>query len=223
MDQGFSPPKVLLLGNRDTLPPLSSCQGNNAKMKTQGQVCEKGGKVFLTWSVEGVIEISFDKRLGRGGERDLPPSEISFPAREQSVLISKVDLYLDQVKEIRDSNTSRVEWEESWRLPRGSGGMWVMYRFLWHYVASGHSAYKIEMYWLVLKWRMKIILSGFVSYLREISLVAVLGIHCRKVLIWKWLPRFSVDRSLRQEDEDLASKSIKSTYVSFASSTKQNC
>lgn len=136
MDQGISPPKVLLLGNRDTLPPLSSCQGNNAKMKTQGQVCEKGGKVFLTWSVDGVIEISFDKRLERGGERDLPPSEISFPAREQSVLISKVDLYLDQVKEIRDSNTFRVEWEESWRLPRGSGGMWVMYRFfydtMWH-------------------------------------------------------------------------------------------
>lgn len=28
-----------------------------------------------------MIEISFDKRLGRGGGRDLPPSEISFPAK----------------------------------------------------------------------------------------------------------------------------------------------
>lgn len=73
-----------------------------------------------------MIEISFDKRLGRGGERDLPPSEICFLAREQSALISKVDLYLDQVKKIRDSNTSRVEWKESWRLPRGSAGMWVV-------------------------------------------------------------------------------------------------
>ena len=47
-----------------------------------------------------MIEISFDKRLGRGGERDLPPSEISEQslAREQSVLISKVDLYLDQMQ-----------------------------------------------------------------------------------------------------------------------------
>lgn len=194
-------------------------------MKTQGQVCAKGEKVFLTWSVDGVVEISFDKRLGRGGESDLPPSELSEHslAREQSVLISKVGLYLDQVKEIRDSNTSRVEWEESWRLPRGSGGMWVMNRLLWHYVASGHFAYKIEMYWLVLKKRMNIILSGFVSYLKGISLVAVLGVHCRKVLIWKQLQRFSVDRSRRQGDEDLAFKPIKSTYVSFAFSTKQNC
>jgi hypothetical protein len=38
MDEGFSPPKVLLLGNRDTLPPLSSFQGNNVKMNTQGQI-----------------------------------------------------------------------------------------------------------------------------------------------------------------------------------------
>lgn len=87
-------------------------------------------------------------------------------------------------------------------------------------MASGHFAYKTEMYWLVLKRRMKVILSGFVSYLKGISLVAVLGIHCRKVLIWKRLQRFSVDRSLRQGDEDLASKSIKSTYISFAFSTK---
>lgn len=69
MDQGFSTPKVLLLGNRDTLLPLSSCQGNNVKMKTQGQVCEKGEKVFLTLSIDGVIEISFDKRHGGGVER----------------------------------------------------------------------------------------------------------------------------------------------------------
>lgn len=78
------------------------------------------------------------------------------------------------------------------------------------------------MYWLVLKRRMNIILSGFVSYLKGIILVAVLGMHCRKVLIWKRLQRFSVDRSLREEDEDLAFKPIKSTYVSFAFSTKQN-
>lgn len=69
-------------------------------MKTQGQVCAKGEKVFLTWSVDGVVEISFDKRLGRGGESDLPPFEISEQslAREQSVLIFKADLYLGQVK-----------------------------------------------------------------------------------------------------------------------------
>lgn len=68
MDKGFSPSKVLLLGNRDTLPPLSSFQGKNVKMKSQGQFCEKGEKVFLTPSIDGVIDISFDKRLGGCGE-----------------------------------------------------------------------------------------------------------------------------------------------------------
>lgn len=57
-----------------------------------------------------MIEISFDKRLRRGGGRDLPPSEICFPVREQSVLISKVDLYLDQGKEIEIA--THLGWSE---------------------------------------------------------------------------------------------------------------